>query len=424
MRRVVIQNPSVERTYKTYVDSDYSSGTSLTVKNNASFAADDLIVVGEPTEELTESKRVSAISGTTTLTLASALNFAHSKGTSVYKVVWDFVSIERRTSASGTFTEITQSGIQWDSKTNETIYFDRDATSAYQYRFRFYNSVTATYSEYSGTVTGAIPTRSSVQYMLDMARKIAGDPERKIASDDDLIRVFNRGQDIIYSHNPKYWFLYVDTYELGSGSIAATTGEDVYSLSSLSPFGHLSGIKYRYNSGSNHVIYQLRRVSEAEFDRFDSDQNTTDDNWPSIYKLLPADSSSANGYFKVTPDIKDSNVGIFYPLYYEKMSDLDTIDDTTQVPLPDLLIDYTISFIYRVKGNEQKADIYEKHLVSSNQDVIPSGLLLLDKLDSQQRNTVGQPQFLSRFRGQKALKRYYGNKYPGVSRDYIRENYF
>lgn len=423
MRRTIIQNPSVDRTYKTYVDSDYSSGTALTVKNNASFAADDLIVVGEPTEELTELKQVSTVSGTTTINLASALNFSHNKGSSVYKVAWNFISIERKTSASGTFAEISQSGIQWDSKTNETIYYDRDATSAYQYRFRFYNSVTATYSEYSGTVTGAIPTRNSVQYMLDMARKIAGDPERKIVSDDELIRVFNRGQDIIYTHNSKYWFLYVDTFELGSGSIAATTGEDKYSLGGLSPFGHLAGLKYRYTSGSEDVLYQLRRISEAEFDRLDSDQNITNDNHPSLYKLLPADSSSANGYIKVTPDIKDSSVGTFYPLYYEKMSDLDTVDDTTQVPLPDLLIDYGISFIYRVKGNESKADLYEKHLVSDNPRLIPSGLLMLDKLDAQQKTAVGQPMSLSRFRGQKAITRLYGNRYPR-SPDYYRENYF
>lgn len=423
MRRILIQNPSVERTYKTYVDSDYSSGTTLTVKNNASFAANDLIVVGEPTEELTELKQVSSISGSTTITLSSALSFAHQKPASVYKVAWNFVSIERKTSAAGTFAEITQSGIQWDSKTNETIYYDRDATNAYQYRFRFYNSVTATYSEYSGTITGAIPLRTSVQFMIDMVRKISGDPERKIVSDDELIRVFNRAQDIIYAHRQKYWFLYVDTYELGSGSIAATANTDRYTLGGLSPFGHLSGIKYKYNSGATNIVYQLRRLSEAEFDRLDVDQNTTNNDYPDVYKLLPADSSSANGYFKVTPNIKNSSVGTFYPLYYEKMTDLATMSDTTQVPLPDILIDYAIAFVFRVKGDEKKADIYERHLVLPRPDVVPSGLLLLDKLDDQQKVAVGQPISLSRFRGQRAVDRLYGNRYP-QSPDFVRENFW
>lgn len=429
MRRVSIENPSVDRTYKTYVDSDYSSGTVLTVKANTSFAANDLIIIGEPQEELTELKQVSSVSGGATINLSSALTYSHPKGSPVYRVLWNFVSIERKTSSAGTFSEITQSGIQWDSKTNETIYFDRDATNAYQYRFRFYNSVTATYSEYSATVTGAIPSRKSVQAMIDYVRKIAGDLERKVASDDEIIRIFNQGQDIIYAHNPKYFFLYVDTFERGSGSIAATTNEDVYTLGNLTNYGHLSGLKYRYISGADNVIYQLKRESEVEFDRIDSDQNTTDDNWPTTYKLLPADSSSDNGYFKVTPDIKDSNIGTFYPLYYEKMADLTTVADTTQIPLPMLLENLAIGYIFRIKGNEGKARIYESYLIPDRDDrnridIVPRGLLMLDKLDAVQRKAVGQPQNLVVFKGQRAIKRLFGNKYPGVSLDYIRENYF
>ena len=397
----------------------------MTVKSNVSFAADDLIIVGEPTEELTELKQVSSISGSTTINLASALSFSHPKGNPVYRVVWYFVSIERRTSSAGTFAEITQSGIQWDSKTNETIYYDRDATNAYQYRFRFYNSVTATYSEYSPTITGAIPARNTVQFMIDEVRKIAGDLERKLVSDDELVRFFNLAQDIIYSHNAKYWFLYVDTYELGSGSIAATANEDVYTLGNLTRFGHLAGIKYRYLSGGTDNIYRLRKKEEAEFDFLDTDQNTTDDNWPTVFKLIPADSSSANGYFKITPDIKDSNIGTFYPLYYEKMADLQTVADTTQVPLPFLLENFAIAYIYRIKGNEQKAKEYESYLVSDNERRTPKGLVLLDSMDQNQKEVVGQPRSISRFRGQKAIRRYYGNKYPiGASLDRFREDYF
>lgn len=396
----------------------------MTVKNNASFAANDLIIVGEPGEELTETKQVSSISSSTTINLSSALNFSHSKNTPIYRVVWNFVSIERRTSAAGTFAEITQSGIQWDSKINETIYYDQDATNAYQYRFRFFNSVTSTYSEYSATVTGAIPVRTSVQFMMDMVRKIGGDFDRRIVSDDEIIRFFNTAQDIIYSHNPKYWFLYVDTFELGSGSIAATSNTDRYTLANLSNFGHLGGIKYRYNSGGIDNIYQMKKIEEAEFDRIDSDQNTTDDNWPTVYKLIPADSSSSNGYFKVTPDIKDSGIGTFYPLYYEKMKDLETVADTTQVGLPFLLENYAIAYLFRVKGQEEKANLYESFLLSNNPNVTPKGLLLLDDMDANQKRAVGQSRSLYRFKGQKAVSRLYGNKYPGVSRDYIRENYF
>lgn len=427
MRRVRIQNPLLDRTYRTFLDADYSSGTSLTVASNVSFAANDFLVCGEPREERTELRQIASLTGNTTVGINSAFRFSHSKGSPLYKSYWDFVSIERRTSSAGSFAEISQSAIQWDNKLNETVYYDQNATSAYEYRFRFYNSSTAEYSEYSDTISGAAPARNTVRAMVQEVRLNTGDIDRKIVSDDEIIESFNTAQDIIYTHNPKYWFLYVDTYELGSGSIAATTNEDVYTLNNLTRFGHLSGLKYRFNSGGDDIIYQMRRESEVEFDRLDSDQNITDDNWPTIYKLIPADASSDNGYFKVTPDIKDSNVGTFYPLYYEKMANLDSPADVTQVPLPRLLIDYAIAFVERIKGNETKAKIYEASLVNITRENLtrtPPGLLMLDKMDASQRKAVGQPQSLVVFKGQKAIRRYFGNKYPGVSLDFIRENYW
>ena len=423
MRRIRIQNPILDKNYRTYLDADISSGTTLTVKSNVSFAANDFIVVGEPREELAELRQVASLSGNATITINSAFRFTHPKTTPIYKTPWDFVSIERRTSSAGVFAELSQSAIQWDNKNNETVYFDSEATASYEYRFRFYNSSSLTYSEYSDTITGAAAARTSVRYMVAQVRRIAFDEERKIVSDDEIIRAFNRAQDIIYAHNPKYWFLFVDTYELGSGSIAATVNEDVYTLNNLTRFGHLATLRYRYNSGGTDVLYQLERKDAVVFDRLDADQNTTDDNWPECYKLIPADATSDNGYFKVTPDILASSVGTFYPNYYEKMANLDSPADTTQVPLPDLLVDFGISVVERIKGNEKKAAQYESALISPNQNRDPWGLVMLDKMDNNQKRAVGQPQSVWRFKGQQAMGRLYGNKYPR-SADYIRENYF
>lgn len=426
MRRIRIPNPLLDKNYRTYLDADYSSGTALTVSNNASFAANDFLVAGEPREEEAELRQISTVSGNTTININSAFRFSHNKATSLYKSLWDFVSLERRTSSAGAWAEITQSAIQWDNKLNETVYFDSAATSAYEYRFRYYNSSSATYSEYSDTQSGAAAGRTTVRYMVDEVRRLTNDIERKIIeSDDEIIRAFNRAQDIIYTHNAKYWFLYVDTHKLGSLSIAATAGNDEYTLANLTNYGHLAGIAYEYNSGGTHEIYRLRKISDAEFDREDSDQNATDDDWPTVFKLLPADSSSANGYFKITPDILTSSIGTFWPLYYEKMANLDSPADTTQVPLPDLLIDYGIAYVERIKGNETKAKMYEASLVSDSENITPKGLIMLDKLDNAQKDTVGQPRQVWRFRGQKAISRLYGTKtISSRQRDQILENYF
>lgn len=428
MRRILIQNPSVDKTYKTYLDAAYSSGVTLTVKSNVSFAANDLLVIGEPSEEFTELKKLSSVTGATTLTLASALNFSHNKEVPVYKVVWDNVSIESRSSSSGNFSEITQSAIQWDSKTNDTIYFDPNGTDAYQYRFRFYNSVTATYSEYSPTLSGSAPARNSVGYMVGNIRQIADDVLRKIVTDDEILRFLNRAQDIVYSHNPKYWFLLVDTYK-GSSGIAATAATSVYSLSSYTTLGHLASIRYKHVSGSStNLLYHLRGMSDIEFDARVRDLNKTNDDNVKFYKLLPADSSSTVGYFQVDPTPKSSGVGTFYPNYYEKMADLDSVDDTTQVPMPAILEDYAIAQIWKIKGNESKASYYEKLFfgpADREKDISQiTGIPLLDQMDEYQKSIgQSQPKSLFRFKGPRFINRFFGDDIS-TSPDYYRENYF
>jgi hypothetical protein len=398
------------------LDARYSSGTSLTVKSTVSFSDNDLIIAGEPSEEFTEEKKVNTVTAPATFTLASALSFAHNKETPVYKVLWDYVSIEGRSTSAGTFAELTQSPIQWDSKTNETIYFHSGGDDNWQYRFRFLNSVTTTYSEYSPTLSGAAPGRKTVGYMIATIRKIADDPLRKVVSDDEILRFINRAQDIVYSHNPRYWFLLVDTYHAGTG-ISATANTSIYSFATYTTFGHLDSIRYKYVSGTTNKIYKLRKLSDTEFDYRTRDLNKSKEDEVEVFKLLPADSSSDQGYFQADPTPKSDSVGTFYPKYYEKMADLDTVDDSTQVPLPSILEDYAIGQVWKVKGNEGKADYYEKMFFGPAEPKIyrtkdikeVTGLPLLDMMDEAQKDSQGQPKSLIRFRGQKYMSQFFGS---------------
>lgn len=419
MRRLRIPNPLLDKNYKTYLASDYSSGTSATVLNNNSFAASDLGVFGEPTEELTELKKIDAISGSTILTLASALNFAHQKETPIYKSLWDNVSIEGRSSSAGTFAELTQSGLQWDNKKGETVYFHASGDDNWQYRYRFYNSVTATYSEYSPTLTGAGFSRDQVGYMIRTVRKVTNCPDQTVVTDDEIIRQFNRGQDIIYAHNPKYWFLYVDTYK-GSNPVSCTADSNVYTLASYTTLGHLASVRYRYNSGGTDKLYHLSKKSDTEFDHIVSDLNDSNDDWAECYKLLPADASSDEGYIQIYPTTKTTGVGRLYPNYYEKMADLDDVADETQVIMPEILEDFAIGYVFRVKGDETRAKVYESGLISDSEDKVPRHLQLLDKMDRSQKAAQQQPRSLWNFKGQRAVQRIYGN--ARHSMDYIKES--
>jgi hypothetical protein len=419
MRRIRIVNPLLDKAYKTFLSADYSSGLSLTVFSNVSFAANDLLVVGEPKEELTELKKLDSITAKTGMTIPSALNFSHSKDTPIYKSLWDFVSIEGRSSSAGTFAELTQSAIQWDNDKGETIYHHSAGTDTWQYRFRFYNSVTATYSEYSSTLTGTGFERKMVGYMLRTIRKITNTWDQSIVSDDEIIRALNEAQDIVYAHNPKYWFLLVDTYKAGTG-IAAIANTSVYSLSTYTTFGHLDSLRFRYNSGGNDEIYHLDKKSDVEFDKIAGNLNDAADDWTWIYKLLPADSSSDNGYIHIYPKTKTTDVGTLYPNYYEKMTDLEDVADETQIPFPKILEEWGIGFVYQLKGDETKAKIYQSGLISDNEDKVPRYLLLLDKMDRQQKMAQKQARNLWNFKGQRGARNLFTR--PFYNRDWIKES--
>jgi hypothetical protein len=434
MRAINIDNP-ILNSYLSDLSADYNptqaSPLVLTVRSNNSFQANDLVVYGNPTEELTELKKLNSVSSVDTFNLPSALNFAHNKGTPVYKSLWDQVSIEANYGSG--FSEITKSPIQWDSTKNQTTYFDGNGTNTTSYRFRFYNTVTATYSEYSPTLTGASFTKFQMGYIIREARRIAGDKEGKILTTDECLRALTRAKNIVRAHNARYWFWKVNGYQQSlidaTTVIPATATNSVYSLSAITDLGIIDLINYRYVQGGTDFIWTLRRKSDIELLEYTRNRNRPSFDFPHFFRILPPDANSSKGYFEIEYAIKNSNLGNFYIDYYKEESDYTTVASTTSIIIPEILQDYLIAIIYETKGNQTQADKYynlftgpqSRKKTNDIEDL--SGIALLDELDRQYKVSQGQPRQLWRFRGQKAISKLYGNR-TVMSPDYIRENYF
>src|SRR3990167_6897719 len=173
MRRLRIPNPDLHREEKTYLDADYSSGTSLTVIQSTGFFGGEVrffTIVGEPGEDKTESETVTGITVPTTITIAAGLDNDHNKSTPVYRSPWDKVEISKMPSGGG-WSVISQSAIQWDKN----------------------------------------------------------DTERKIVSDEEIIQMLDSAQDLVKGIRQDWWFLLVDTFKAANGiTIVADTG--TYSL--------------------------------------------------------------------------------------------------------------------------------------------------------------------------------------------------
>ena len=414
-RTINIPNPDLQDTEKTFLDADYTTGTTLTVVNNYGFADNDIAIIGEPGEEKTEDMDITGYTGDTTVNISSAFDFPHNKGCVLYRFEYDQVQIYRDAGAGWVLLSL--SYIQWDKRT--TIYTDHDTNAAYSYRYRYINSVDNTrVSDYSPTLTGAGFNRKQVGYMIEQIRKIAGDQDRRIVTDDEIIRQFNRAQDIIKAKRDNWWFLLVDTYQ-GANGIATVAGQDVYSLATYTDFNYISTLRYNFNDGTDDITYHLTKEPKAVMEYRKRDEDATDDDNVAKYTLLPADSSSDQGYIRVWPTPETDDYGTFYPDYYKEMADLDDVADETDIPIPSILEDYGLAYIFRVKGDEIKAKIYEERFFGPTpreekfEGREPTGLRLLEQMQSSKNKAVDQPRSLKTFRGRKAIKRLYQDHVVG-----------
>src|SRR5690606_15021654 len=124
----------------TYLTTKYTSGTSLTVKNNEGFADNDIAVVGMPGQERTETGLVSGITNNDTITVDSALVFDHPANTPIFRSEYNQISLERKASG-GSYAEVAEGkqDIEWDEEDGFTKIKVAAGVDSDTYRWRFYN---------------------------------------------------------------------------------------------------------------------------------------------------------------------------------------------------------------------------------------------------------------------------------------------
>ena len=190
--------------------------------------------------------------------------------------------------------------------------------------------------------------------------------------------------------------------------------------------GVLDTVKFRYADGTNDFTYQLEFRSSLEFDDLARNNNEATDDNMLYYTILDGDTSSVNGYLRFFPKPKTTGRGTFYIRGYQTNPIINSIDDKVLVPIPSVLIDYLISQVERVRGNDAKAAYYEELFFGPPPDKKDrtrlTGIALLEQISQQKRRPEGQPRSLVRFAGHTAMRRLFGNN--RVNRDYMKENYW
>lgn len=400
---ITIKNPDISGNIKTNLSADYSSGTTLTVDSSSSFVNGNYIVVGEPYLERTEVTNLSATPPSKTTMTIGALSFTHTRGTPVYYTRWDKYSLEYRTSSTGSWTAYGSMPASLAYDSTHTEYRDTAATTTYQWRYRYYSTESATYSDYSDTITASGWPKNSVGYMVRQVRKIINDPEGKTVNDAEIIRFLNAAQDKVYSLYDRWWFL----FKVGT-AIDTVASTKTYNLPS--DFGRMHSVLFKYVNGNTDTTYNLKYLSMVEFDYESRDNNESDSDEIKYYTIYPGDSTNETGYLYIWPTPETAGLDIT-PRYYHTITDLDSYADETSIPIPEMLEDYAISQIYQIRKEDAKADRYDSQFREQ-----------IELLKMQQRKQVGSPRYLWKYKGQKAESRYFGSRV--IDTDDIKEKFW
>lgn len=390
--KIQIFNPDLSSEERTYLDADYSSGTSLTVRNNDGFTAGYYVVVGEPGQEQTESVQIVSTTGDTTITIAGALKFSHPKSAPIYESKWNQWSVEESSSATGTFATITNSpfDIEWDNKDLSTLVEDVSGSSSYYYKWRPYNSYATSYGSYSDVLSGGGQSRDTVGFVINQVKR---NPLAKDVDDETIIEYFNDFQELVYEEMPKAWWFKKE------GTHVATAADTYkYSISTnWSDFLSMNYMLYRYVNGETDITYPLSFCPLVEFYNYKADSDQPSDDYARYWTVLPPDSTSAKGYIGLHPT-PDSDDCFLAPVYNRSLTDLSTFGDTLVVPKPKGYVDYALYRIASdIKLDMSNADKYNSMVRS---DII--------SLKRRARVQLGQPEF-NRFRGHRGFYRNFGD---------------
>jgi hypothetical protein len=205
-------NPTVEDLEKTYLSDPTSAGiTSISVRNNDRFAANDRIMIGEMGQEKTEVVTVSAISGGTNITCGATV-FSHEADTPIYKLRFDQVKIYRASSLTSSYSLLTTLSLDVDNADLSTIYDDITGTSNNYYKTSAYHSISTLESALSDPIQGSGWRRNQVGYIVDEILREVSDTNEVHVTRLELLGYFNDvNDDLTINVSKPYDFLHTRT---------------------------------------------------------------------------------------------------------------------------------------------------------------------------------------------------------------------
>lgn len=349
---IPVINPETIDLEKSYLADPIAAGTtSLTVKNNNRFVANDRIMIGEMGHEKTEVVTISSVSGGTVAAVGSTV-FEHEADAPVYKLLFDQVKYYRATSLNGSYSVISTQDMDVDNANLTTVYDDTSGTVSHFYKFTFYHSVSAVESSFSDPIAGGGYRRRQVGNIIDEVLQEVSDPNETHVTRNEMLGYFNDvNDDLTINVSKPYDFLRTRTaLTRTANTITLDFPTDSDGDETMWKFDRMD---YNFTDTTpdpdTDTMKTIDVIPEEEFRNRYSDIEITatnvDDRMPDAISL-----DTAVKKIRYWPASENTIANAFYLYYWKFFTRIDSEGDVIETPTPKIYKLYSKGMYYRKRG--------------------------------------------------------------------------
>lgn len=344
-------NPTTDDLEKSYLTSAIDVGTtSLTVKNNDRFAANDRILIGEMGQEKSEVVTVSSVSGDTVV-VTGATVFPHSIDDAVYKLLFDQIKFYRSTTGvDGTYSILTTQEMDVDNENLTTIYNDTSGLSTYYYKVSYYHSVAALESSLSDPIPGTGYDRGTAGKVLDEILSEFGDDASNSVSRDELISWMNEVNDDLHTRTQRpYTFLHTrESFDRTANGETLAFPVDSDGNQKMWKFDFM---EYTFDDGTTDSTYLVEAIPLEEFKTRYKDNTIDSTTVDDTLKVVALDTST--NQFLYYPPSESAGTDVFTVYYWKYLTELTGDADVLETPGTKIYKDYLRCKYYRKIGKRE-----------------------------------------------------------------------
>ncbi len=355
---ITTANPEVTDLEQSYLAKAYGVGaTSIEVKNNDRFAANQRIMIGKMGDEKTEIVTVSAVNANgVTLTIGANV-FEHEADAPVYVLRFDQVRIYRSTTgATGAYSLLSTVNLDVDNADLSTLYDDTTGTTSYYYKTTMYHSISGTESDFGDELGGSGWRRNQFGYIIDEILREIGESNEVNITRTELLGYFNDVNDDLTINVAKpYDFLRTRTAltrTLNTNYINFPV--DSYGDPSMWKFDRMD---YNYTdtttSPVTNMTYTLTVIPEEEF-RNKYSNNTISTTTVSD-KITDICLDTSTDKFRFYPPAETTGVAAFYLYYWKYFDRIESEGNEIETPTARIYKLYAKGMYYQKRATAESS---------------------------------------------------------------------